>query len=251
MNDGFSFGRGSRSLLTMLAMSNLHNTLFWAVLIGWILSVVLHEFAHGIVAHWGGDYTIAERGGLTLNPLQYIDPVFSILLPIVFLFMGGIPLPGGSTYVRRDLLRGRGWDSAVSLAGPAMNLLLFFACAIPLHPRIGWLVLDGSTEPTQAQYLLGALALLQIMAAVFNLFPVPPLDGFQALSPWLSHDQRQQLSTPPLSTGLMVVFFIMLWKLPVMSWVIVHVAMPLFGWLGFDAAGRYFFVEAFKAAFYQ
>src|SRR5438270_14100773 len=81
------------------------NPLLWALIIGWILSVTLHEFGHGLVAYLGGDYTIRERGGLTLNPLQYVDPLMSILLPAVFLLMGGIALPGGATYVRTDLLR--------------------------------------------------------------------------------------------------------------------------------------------------
>jgi len=63
----------------------------WAVVIGWVMSVTLHEFAHGVVAYWGGDYTIRSRGGLTLNPLQYVDPVMSILLPLVFLLMGACP----------------------------------------------------------------------------------------------------------------------------------------------------------------
>src|SRR5881394_1631143 len=110
-------------LLTMIiGMSDdMSNTLFWAVFIGWILSVVVHEFAHGLVAYLGGDYTIRERGGLTLNPFQYVDPLFSIIMPAIFLMMGGIPLPGGVTYIRRDLLRSNGWNSAVSLAGPVMN----------------------------------------------------------------------------------------------------------------------------------
>src|SRR5881394_2617306 len=114
-------------LLTMIiGMSDdMSNTLFWAVFIGWVLSVVLHEFAHGLVAYLGGDYTIRERGGLTLNPLQYVDPVMSIFLPMVFLALGGIPLPGGATYVRTDLLRSRLWATAVAAAGPLMNLLLF------------------------------------------------------------------------------------------------------------------------------
>ena len=88
-------------------------------------AVILHEFAHGIVAYWGGDYTIKERGGLTLNPLQYIHPVFSIVVPVLILIVGGVPLPGGATYIRRDLLKGDLWDTAVSLAGPAMDLLVF------------------------------------------------------------------------------------------------------------------------------
>ena len=64
------------------------NALTWAVLVGWILSVVLHEFSHGLVAYWGGDYTIRERGGLTLNPFQYIDPLMSIAMPAMVLLMG-------------------------------------------------------------------------------------------------------------------------------------------------------------------
>src|SRR5438067_13601707 len=100
----------------MLSAVNVQNPLLWAVLIGWVLSVVLHEFAHGLVAYLGGDYTIRERGGLTLNPLQYVDPVMSIILPMVFLALGGIPLPGGATYVRTDLLRSRLWATAVAAA---------------------------------------------------------------------------------------------------------------------------------------
>src|SRR6476469_3345374 len=140
-----------------LAVANFSSPLFWAVFIGWILSVTLHELGHGVVGWLGGDYTIRERGGLTLNPLQYVDPVMSIILPAVFLLMGGIPLPGGSTFVRRDLLRGRGWDTAVSLAGPAMNLILFGLLAIPLLPSVGWI--DASidyTEWTTAQKFVAA-----------------------------------------------------------------------------------------------
>ena len=96
------------SLALVLASGvDFQNPLVWGVILGWIITVVLHEFAHGLVAFWGGDYTIQQRGGLTLNPFQYIDPIFSIILPVIFLAMGGIPLPGGSTFIRRDLLRNR------------------------------------------------------------------------------------------------------------------------------------------------
>src|SRR4051812_20513531 len=117
--------------MIMLATVDFNSPLTWAIIIGWIMSVVLHEWAHGFVAYLGGDYTIRERGGLSLNPLQYIHPVNSILLPILFLMMGGIPLPGGATYVRRELLRNRAWGMAVSFAGPAMNVLLFLLLSLP------------------------------------------------------------------------------------------------------------------------
>src|SRR5207248_6130390 len=116
----------------ILGRIDMNDPTIWAVLIGWVMSVTLHEFGHGLVGWWGGDYTIRERGGLTLNPLQYVDPLMSIILPVVFLIMGGIPLPGGATYIRRDLLRSKGWDTAVSAAGPAMNLIIFGLLMIPL-----------------------------------------------------------------------------------------------------------------------
>src|SRR3954462_3825544 len=119
------------SPMPVLATIAWQTPLFWAVFIGWIMSVILHEFAHGFVAYLGGDYTIRERGGLTLNPFQYIDPVFSLLFPALIFLMGGVPLPGGVTYIRRELIRSRAWQVAVSAAGPAMNFLLFLLLCLP------------------------------------------------------------------------------------------------------------------------
>src|SRR5205085_3426394 len=180
----------------LLAMRDLGEPALWAVVIGWVMSVTLHEFAHGVVAYWGGDYTIRERGGLTLNPLQYVDPLMSIVLPVVFLLMGGIPLPGGATYVRRDLLRSRGWDAAVSAAGPAMNLILFGLLAIPLLPSVGWI--DMAKEWTPTQKFVGAMCFLQLLTVFLNLIPVPPLDGFGIIAPYLKDETRIKLTTPPL-----------------------------------------------------
>ena len=97
---------------------------FILVLIGWLLSLCLHEFAHAFVAYQGGDYTVKEKGYLTFNPLKYTHPVYSLLLPLLFLAMGGIGLPGGAVYIERWRLRGPRWETAVSLAGPAMNALV-------------------------------------------------------------------------------------------------------------------------------
>src|SRR4051812_36049716 len=155
-----------------LAVTDFNEPALWAVLIGWIMSVTLHEFAHGLVGYWGGDYTIRERGGLTLNPLQYVDPLMSIILPTIFLLMGGIPLPGGATFVRRDLLRSRFWDSAVSAAGPLMNLILFGLLTIPLLPSVGWI--DPNIDPSQwttAQKFVAATCFLQLLTVFLNLIP--------------------------------------------------------------------------------
>ena len=198
----------------MLANVDIHNPLLWAIVIGWILSVVLHEFAHGLVAHLGGDYTIRERGGLTLNPLQYVDPLMSIILPVVFLLMGGIPLPGGSTYVRRDLLRNKAWQMAVSLAGPAMNLLIFLVLCFFLR-RPGWIDENISIQEwSTAQKFVAAMAFLQLFSVFLNLVPVPPLDGFQAIAPFLPADLRWLLTTPPWSRVLFFGYFLALWYYP-------------------------------------
>jgi Zn-dependent protease len=232
-----------------LAAVDFQNPLLWAILIGWIMSVVLHEFAHGLVASLGGDYTIRQRGGLTLNPFQYIDPVMSIILPAIFLMMGGIPLPGGSTFVRRDLLRNRGWQSAVSLAGPMMNLILFFACALPLHPKLGWANYSGP-DWTNAQTFLAAMAVLQMLAVMLNLVPVPPLDGFGAISPFLDEPTRQKLTTPPTSTILFLAYFFVLWKVPAFILGMLKVVDSLLIALGFGPSAPEFFRLAFVRALF-
>jgi Zn-dependent protease len=198
-------------MIETLAGPSFDSPLFWAVVIGWIITVTFHEFAHGIVAHWGGDYTIAERGGLTLNPLQYIDLFNSIILPAIFLMIGGIPLPGGVTYVRLDLLRSRAWESGVALAGPGMNLLLFFICALPLHPAFGWVQSSEVSSWTTAQVFLGAMATLMFLTMVINLLPIPSFDGFNALAPFMNRDTVLRLSTPPTSITIFLFAFIVLW----------------------------------------
>jgi Zn-dependent protease len=221
----------------ILGVSSFNDPALWAVIIGWVMAVTLHEFAHGLVAYWGGDYTIRERGGLTLNPLQYVDPMMSIVLPVVFLLMGGIPLPGGATYIRRDLLRGPFWNSAVSAAGPLMNLILFALLAIPLLPAVGWI--DPRVTPlewTTAQRFVAASCFLQLLSVFLNLFPVPPLDGFGIISPYLNPELREKLTTPPLSTILFIGYFLALWQVPAFMGMIIQFMHRVMGEELFDRA---------------
>src|SRR3972149_7312976 len=103
---------------------------FAIVLFGWIFSLCLHEFSHALVAYYGGDYTVREKGYLTFNPLKYTHPIYSLLFPMIFLLMGGIGLPGGAVYIETWRLKNRYWNSAVSLAGPMANLLLAIFLAL-------------------------------------------------------------------------------------------------------------------------
>src|SRR5204863_7320161 len=106
---------------------------FFIVTVLWIFSVCLHEFGHAIVAYYGGDYTVREKGYLTFNPLKYTHPLFSIVLPLLFLVMGGIGLPGGAVYIERCRIRNRFILSAVSLAGPLANLLVAIVLGLLLR----------------------------------------------------------------------------------------------------------------------
>ncbi len=225
-----------RIMFLAAAGTDFRSPLLWAVLIGWILTVTLHEFAHGLVAYLGGDYTIRERGGLTLNPLHYVDPLMSIVLPIVFLLMGGIPLPGGATYVRDDLLRRTWWKSLVSAAGPAMNLLLFVLLAIPLNPRMGWINYDAPSphDWTTAQVFVATLCYLQLFSVVLNLIPIPPLDGFGIISPFLPPDLRMRLMTPPIGTILFFTFFMMMMQGTAIRWIDAELLRPMFAGVGLD-----------------
>jgi Zn-dependent protease len=179
-------------------------TCFFIVTVGWIFSVCLHEFGHAWAADRGGDYTVRAKGYLTFNPLKYTHPIYSIGLPILFLLLGGIGLPGGAVYVNVGLLRSRGWRSAVSLAGPAMNgaliVVLGLAFRLGLVPRDAQEVLSVS---------LAFLLHLQVSALLLNLIPVPPLDGFQAISPWLPEEMaRRAMEWANAGTFLL---FILLW----------------------------------------
>jgi|ERR1044071_414373 Zn-dependent protease len=161
---------------------------FLTVTILWIFSVCLHEFGHAIVAYYGGDTSVREKGYLTLNPFKYTHPLMSLLLPVIFMMMGGIGLPGGAVYIERDRLRSREWETAVSLAGPVMNVLLTLALCIPFWMR--WIPSDFDSLPAVS---LAFLLRLQISAVLFNLIPVPPLDGFQAIAPWMREETRDRL----------------------------------------------------------
>ena len=177
---------------------------FAVVIVGWIFSLCLHEFSHALVAYLGGDWTVREKGYLTFNPLKYTHPVYSLLLPLLFLVMGGIGLPGGAVYIETRRLRNRRWVSAVSLAGPLSNLLLALILAIVLR--------FASVNFSGVWPGLAFLALLQVTAVVLNLIPVPPFDGYGALEPYLNESIRMQFAQ--FRGAFIWIVFLLLWYVP-------------------------------------
>jgi Zn-dependent protease len=158
---------------------------FTIVFFGWIFSLCLHEFSHALVAYFGGDHTVREKGYLTFNPLKYTHPLMSIVLPLLFLMMGGIGLPGGAVYIETWRIRSRWWRSAMSLAGPAANLLVAIVLALILR--------FGPVENSGPWPGISFLLVLQISAVMFNLIPLPPFDGYNALEPFLNPVVRMQM----------------------------------------------------------
>ena len=146
------------------------------VLAGWAVSLCLHEFGHAYTAYRGGDRSVRAKGYLTLDIRRYADLGLSLVLPVFFLLLGGIPLPGGAVWIDHGAIRSRAVRSLVSLAGPAANLIVgaVLTAAVAFVPM-----------PIGLAVGLSALALIQVLAFVLNILPVPGLDGFGVLEPFL------------------------------------------------------------------
>lgn len=146
---------------------------------GWLLSLCFHEFSHAAIAYLGGDTSVKEKGYLTFNPLKYTDVNLTLILPLIILMLGGVALPGAAVYINNNALRNRGWQSLVAIGGPIANLicLAILAYVFQTHP-------DASAD----QWYWPALALLalyQTIAVLLNALPIPPLDGYGFIEPWL------------------------------------------------------------------
>jgi Zn-dependent protease len=159
-----------------------------------LISVVLHEVAHAWVARREGDDTAERAGRITLNPISHLDPVGSFLVPLVL-----ANLPGGFVFgwarpvpVNRAKIRTGAWgDIRVSLAGIAVNLVLAMAFTVLLVPLVR---LDGPGA-AGVWRILASMAYfgvtINLILAVFNLIPVPPLDGSHVVYQMLPHGLRE------------------------------------------------------------
>ncbi|PVZ14908.1 site-2 protease family protein [Actinomycetospora cinnamomea] len=151
------------------------------VLAGWAVSLCLHEFSHALTADRCGDHSVRDRGYLTLDIRRYANIGLTLVLPLLFLLIGGIPLPGGAVWIQRAALRSRVAISAVSLAGPLANLLLAAVIAIGI-------ALTAPPLPLAAA--LAFLGIIQVLTFVLNVLPIPGLDGWGVIDPYLPWGTR-------------------------------------------------------------
>jgi Zn-dependent protease len=193
---------------------------FSIILLGWIFSLCLHEFSHAIVAYYGGDTTVKEKGYLSFNPIRYAHPFTSIILPLIILLMGGIGLPGGAVYIERHRIRNRYWLSAMSLAGPFANGVFAIFLAILLR------VLPDSTANIWPG--ISFLLVLQVWVILFNLIPLPPLDGYGVIEPFLNDAIRFQMDR--IRGYAIWILILAIWYVPFvrdMFWNVIYIIASL------------------------
>ncbi len=174
------------------------------VVLGVILfSMVLHELAHGIVAYWLGDDTAKNDGRLTLNPLKHLDPVLSIAMPLMMLMFGGVvfggakPVPVDSRNLKFDP-----WGmTLVAIAGPLTNFLIALVSFL-IGYWTGLLDAGGVVG-----IIFQQLVLVNLGFGVFNLLPIPPLDGSRvvyAIAPDPVRDVMEKME----SFGIVIVMIL-------------------------------------------
>ncbi|MFA7252808.1 MAG: site-2 protease family protein [Candidatus Paceibacterota bacterium] len=171
-----------------------------------IVSVMAHEVAHGATAYLFGDPTAKNQGRLTLNPIKHIDLFGSIILPLVLVISGSSFILGWAKPVPYNPynLRNRRWgEFCVSIAGIIVNLLiaLFFALILNFHQNL------GLSAP--AQYLIKYIIFLNLVLMVFNLVPIPPLDGSKILIAFLpDRYERFVISMERYGLFVLIVFIV-------------------------------------------
>lgn len=199
------------------------------VLVVILFSMTLHEAMHAFVGYWLGDDTAKNEGRLTLNPIKHIDPFLTIILPLGLALLGG-PIFGGAKPVpfRPDQVRGGDWGAAlVALGGPLTNLVLAFVF-------FGvWALVGAPQTGLGAAFLLTAVS-VNLGFFVFNMLPIPPLDGSRvlyALAPDFVRTGMRAIE----QFGIFLVF------------VLVLLAGPLLG--AYMAGAINFFLDVFSAIF--
>lgn len=177
-----------------------------------IISVILHEMAHGYAAEALGDPTARMAGRLTMNPLVHIDPLGSVVLPALFVLSGSPvvfgwakPVPFNPANIRGTKWKERYGGALVAAAGPAVNILLVII--------FGLLIRFGNLDIALTQFFL-VVVMVNSALAIFNLIPVPPLDGHHILASVLPYSLRQKyLALYQYSFIFIFIAAFLLWRL--------------------------------------
>lgn len=208
------------------------------ILLGWIVSCAVHEFAHALAAHLAGDRSLRGSAYLRLNPFAYQHAFAGLVLPVLYLGFGAFGMNGPAAQVSWDRI-GPGRRVLVALAGPLANLVLFAALA----GTVSFLVPAGQDTTNWAIAAMAFLAFANLTSALVNLLPVPGLDGFEVLAaavgdrPWVRAARANALF------GSVLVFAV-LWfpsvhdKLVELVYALFHAVLPNPAFQGFAFLGE-------------
>jgi Zn-dependent protease len=199
-----------------------------------VISVILHEVAHGYMANWLGDPTARLEGRLTLNPLSHIDPVGSLFLPALLVITHSPMLIGYAKPVPYNPynLRGKYAEGLVAFAGPLVNIVLALVFGLAIR-------FFGAALSPALLTAFGTIAYVNMLLALFNLIPIPPLDGskvlsalFLALSRRLAHAYdtfRLNFERLGILSGTLLILMIFYFLSPYFSAALLHLFSLLTG----------------------
>lgn len=183
---------------------------FFAWILSTVVSICLHELAHGVVAVWLGDDTPIEQERITLNPLVHMGPISLICLFVAGISWGAMP-------VDHSRLRWKYGPALVAIAGPVTNLLLAVLCLVGLGLWVRFSPGVTSQAMANARFLLKICGESNVLLAMFNLIPLPPLDGAHVLENLSGAYQRliARMSPAFWMNALLLLFIVAggaLWK---------------------------------------
>lgn len=194
-----------------------------------IFAITVHEAAHGYAARYFGDMTAAAAGRITLNPLKHIDPIGTVLVPLLTMLVGGIlfgwakPVPVDFSRLRqpkRDML----W---VAAAGPGSNLIMALFWAMIY--KLATVMPEAVMLPLSLMAQVGIM--INIVLMVLNLLPLPPLDGGRIAVSLLPHPYAWQFAKLERYGFIILIVLLFTGILGKILWPIVNVAMSAIAWL--------------------
>lgn len=180
-----------------------------------VFSAILHEVAHGVAADHFGDPTARLMGRLTLDPRRHIDPFMSIALPLILILSGSPVIFGAAKPVPVDpfnLKEGRKDIAIVSLAGPGTNLLIAIVFALICRLVFPGLPLEIIRISGFEGFILGTIVYMNLLLAIFNLLPIPPLDGSKIFALILPEKEANTYLSLG-SIGFFIIFFLLMFPI--------------------------------------
>lgn len=203
-----------------------------------IFSIVVHEVSHGLGALFCGDDTAYRSGRITLNPVKHIDPLGSIIVPLLCILLPGSLLFGWAKPVPVDITRMRNPRKGLFIsvfAGPASNLILAGVAALLFRgiPHVfseNSAVFQSFMSGTGVAYLLIVIVITNLSLALFNLIPVPPLDGSKILYSLLPREIGFKFADFYERYGIMLIVLVIFFSGPALGRAITALAQIFLGW---------------------